>query len=86
MYLKDAMPVPFDQNYLHLTFKRYLSIKSYSRKLKKLPNIVICTCLNFTGKMTLLKKCGPQMWLCLLTFRRIAFRQLNSLTAIDMFS
>jgi len=27
--------------------------------------------------------CGPQVQLCLFTFRPIAFKQLNSLTTID---
>jgi len=44
--LKDAMPVSFDQNCLHLTFYRNLSRESYSLKYEKLPNIVICACLN----------------------------------------
>ena len=29
---------------------------------------------------------GPQIWLCLFTFRPIASKQLNSLTTIDTFS
>ena len=30
--------------------------------------------------------CGPQIWLCLFTFRPIASKQLNSLTTIDTLS
>jgi len=30
--------------------------------------------------------CGPQIWVCLFTFRPIASKQLNSLTAIDTLS
>jgi len=30
--------------------------------------------------------CGPQIWLCLFTFRPIASKQLNSLTTIDTIS
>jgi len=33
--------------------------------------------------MHLLKMSGPQMWLCLFTFRPIASKQLNGLTTID---
>jgi len=44
--LKDALPVSFDQNCLHLTLHRNLSSESYSLKYEKLPNIVICACLN----------------------------------------
>jgi len=29
--------------------------------------------------------CGPQIWLCLFTFRPIALKQLNSLTIFDTF-
>jgi len=32
------------QNCLHLTFKPYLSSETYSRKYKKLPNIVVHAC------------------------------------------
>ena len=31
-YLSDAMPVTFDQNCFHLTFKPYQSSEFYSRK------------------------------------------------------
>jgi len=36
--------------------------------------------------MYLLKVSGPQIWLCLFTFRPIASKQLNSLTTIDTLS
>jgi len=36
--------------------------------------------------MYLLKMSGPQIWLCLLTFRPIASKQLNGLTTIDILS
>jgi len=32
------------------------------------------------------KKCGPQIWLCLIIFQPIALKQLNSSTAINTFS
>jgi len=71
---------------LHLTFKQYLSSETYSRKYEKLPNIVILACKNITEKMHLLKMCGPQIWLCLFTFRPIASKQLKGLTTIDTVS
>ena len=58
----------------------------YSRKYEKLPNIVIHACKYMTEKMNLLKISGPQIWLCLFTFRPIASKQLNSLLAIDTLS
>jgi len=54
---------------LHLTFLSYISSETYSRKYEKLPNIVIHTCKNMTEKMYILKMYGPQIWLCLFTFR-----------------
>ena len=39
-----------------------------------------------TQKMNLLKMCGPQIRLCLFTFRPIVSKQLNSLTTIDSLS
>jgi len=48
---KDAMPVPFGQNCLHLIFKPYLSSENYSRKYDKMPNVVIHTCSNITEQM-----------------------------------
>ena len=74
------------QNCLHLTFEQYLSSETYSSKYEKLPNIVILACTNITEKMPLLKKSGPQIWLCLFTFRPIVSKQLNGLTTIDTFS
>jgi len=71
------------QNCLHLTFEQYLSSETYSRKYEKLPNIVFLACKNITETMHLLKMSGPQIWLCLFTFRAIASKQLNSLTTID---
>jgi len=68
---------------LHLTFQPYLSSETYSRKYEKLPNIVIHACKNITEKMNLLKVCGPQIRLCLFTFRLIASKLLNSLTTIN---
>ena len=38
------------QNYLHLTFKLYLSSETYSRKYEKQPNIVIYAYKNITEK------------------------------------
>ena len=61
------------QNCLHLTCEQYLSSKTYSFKYEKLPNILILACKNITEKMHLLKLSGPQIWLCLFTFRPIAF-------------
>ena len=49
-------------------------IWSYSRTLK------------YCRITTLLKICGPQIWLCLFMFRPIVLKQLNSLNSIDMFS
>jgi len=36
--------------------------------------------------MYLLKMSGPQIWLCLFTFRPIASKQLNGMTTIDILS
>jgi len=72
------------QNCLHLTFEQHLSSETYSSKYEKLPNIVILACKNITEKMHLLKMSGPQIWLCLFTFRPIA--SLNRLTTIDTVS
>jgi len=74
------------QNCLHLTFEQYLSSETYSSKYEKLPNIVILACKIITEKMHLLKKSGPQIWLCLFTFRPIASKQINGLTTIDTVS
>ena len=74
------------QSCLHLTFEQYLSRETYSSKYEKLPNIVILACKNITEKMHLLKMSGPQIWLCLFTFRPIAVKQLDGLTTIDIVS
>ena len=74
------------QNCLRLTFYPYLSSETDSRKYEKLPNIVIHACKNSTEKMYLIKMSGPQIWLGLFTFRSIASKQLNGLTAIDTVS
>jgi len=71
---------------LHLTFETYLSSETYSRKYEKLPNIIIRACKNNTETMHLLKMSGPQIWLCLFTFRPIASKKLNGLTTIDTLS
>jgi len=74
------------QNCLHLTFEQYLSSETYFSKYEKLSNIVILACKNITERMHLLKMSGPQIWLCLFTFRPIASKQLNILTIIDTVS
>jgi len=51
---------------------------------EKLPNTVIHAWKNITEQMNLLKMCGPQIRLCLFTFRPIASKSLNSLTTIDI--
>jgi len=71
------------QNCLHLTSEQYLSSETYSSKYEKLPNIVILAYKNITEKMHLLETSGPQIWLCLFTFRPIASKQLNGLTTIE---
>jgi len=72
------------QNCLHRTYEEYLSSETYSRKYEKLPNTVtvILACKN----ITMLKMSGPQICLCLFTFRPIASKQLNGLTTIDTVS
>jgi len=74
------------QNCLHLTFEQYLSNETYSHKIQETDNIVILAWKNITEKMHLLKMSGQQIWLCLFTFRPIASKQLNGLTAIDTVS
>jgi len=74
------------QNCLHLTYEHYLSSETYSHKYEKLPNTVILARKNITEKMHLLKMSGPQIWLCLFTFRPIASKQLNGLLTIDTVS
>jgi len=74
------------QNCLHLTYEQCLSSETYSHKYEKLPNTVILACKNITEKMHLLKMSGPQIWLCLFTFRPIVSKQLKSLLTIDTVS
>jgi len=70
--IKDAMPVWFDHNCLHLSFKLYLGSESY---FCKLPN-----------KMSLyVKILQKNSWLCLFMFRPITFQQLNNMTSIVTF-
>ena len=58
-----------------------------THKYEKLPDIVIYASKNITEKkMNLLKICGPQIRICLFTFRAIASKQLHSLTTIDALS
>jgi len=64
----------------------YLNSATYSRKYEKLSNIVLHACKNITEKLNVLKMCGPQIRLCLFTFRPIVSKQLNSLTTIDTLS
>jgi len=75
------------QNCLQLTLKEYLSSKTYTCKYEKLPNIVIHACKNIAEKMIFLQMCGPQIRLCLFTFRPIASKQLiawlKSLLLVD---
>ena len=61
-------------------------MKPNSSKYQKFQNIVIHACKNNSEKKNLLKMCGPQIWLCLLMFRLIASKWLNSLTTIDTLS
>ena len=67
------------QNCLHLTFKPYLSSETYSRKYEKLPNIVVHARI-ILQKMYLFKMSGPQIWLCLFTFRPIASTTIDILS------
>jgi len=85
-YLKMLCLYRLGQNYLHLTFKPYLSSETYSRQYEKLPSIVVHACKILQKKMYLLKMSGPQIWLCLFTFRPIASKQLNGLTTIHTLS
>jgi len=41
---------------------------------------------NITEKLTLLKKCGPQIWYCLFMVWPIRLKQLKNLTSNDSFS
>jgi len=78
------MPVSFDQNCLHLTFKPYLSSDSYSRKYKKLQNSVTTKNVKLLQKK-LLKLCDLQIRLCFFMFQPIMLKQINSLTLIHSF-
>jgi len=79
------MPVSF-RSELFTSYILTICSETYYRKYDKLPNIVIHACINITDKMNLLKMCGPQIRLCLFTFRPIASKQLNSLTTSDILS
>ena len=83
---KDAMSVSFRSELFTSYILTYLSSETCSCKYEKLPNIVIHACKNITEKMYLLKMSGPQIWLCLFTFRPIASKQLIGLTTIDTLS
>jgi len=74
------------QRCLHLTSSPYFGSKTFYRKYVKLPNIVIHAYKNITEKVYLLKMCGPQIRLCLFTFRPIALKLLNGLSTIDSLS
>jgi len=64
--------------YLYILLELFTSYSNdtYSRKYEKLPNIVIHAC--YRTLMDFLKKCGPQIWLCLFMFRPITFEQLKN--------
>ena len=80
---KDAMPVSFrSELFTSCILTWYLSMKTNSCKYEKLLNLVIHACKNITEKMNLLKTCGPQIRLCLFTFRPIASK-LQSLLTVD---
>jgi len=75
--LKNATPVSFRSTLFTSYILTYLSSETYSRKYEKLPNIVFHACKNNTETMNLLKMSGPQIWLCLFTFRPIASKKLK---------
>jgi len=77
------MPVSFRSELFPCYILIKLCSETYSRKYKKLPNIIIHEGKNITEKMNLLNMCGP---LCLFTLRPIASKQLNCLTTIDILS
>jgi len=52
------MPVSFDQNCLHLTFKPHLISESYTRNYRHLPNIVG---YSITEKTLLKKVCRANL-------------------------
>ena len=82
VFVKDARSVSFRSelftSYIFTIFKQRNRLPKY----EKLPNIVIHACKNSTEKMYLMKKSGPQIWLCLFKFRSRASKQLNGLTTI----
>jgi len=80
------MPVSFRSELFTSYILTILSRQTYFRKYEKLPNIVIHACKNIAEKLYLLNMCGPRIRHCLLTFRTIASKQLNSLTTIDILS
>jgi len=83
--IKDAMPVSFRSELFTLYILTIF--KQRNRKFEKLPYIIVIhACQNIREKMYVLKMSGPQIWLCLFTFRPIASKQLNGLTTIDTLS
>ena len=75
-WFKDALPLSFDQNCLHLIFNNTSAVK---------PSKYNYPCmLKYYRKTTLLKQYGPQIWLCL--FNPITLKQLNNSTSIGTFS
>jgi len=72
------------QNFVYILHFN-LAVKTTPVDMRNRQNIVIHACKNITGKMNLLKLCGPQIRLCLFTFRPMP-EQLNSLTTIDTLS
>ena len=78
-FLKDDMPVSF-MSELYTSY--FLSIfKQWTCQILLSMHVKI-----LQKKMNLLKMCGPQIRLCLLTFRPIASKQFNSLTTLVTFS
>jgi len=79
---------------MHVSLTRIVYILLLNHTLAVNPTLVKmrnCIILLFMHvkilqKKTLLKKCGPKMWLCLFMFRLNTQKQLNRLTLIDMFS
>jgi len=84
-WLKDARPVSFRSELFTSYILTYLSSETYSRNYEKLPNIVVHAC-KMLQKNVFVKMSGPQIWLCLFTFRPIASKQLNGLTTVDILS
>ena len=69
------MPVSFDQNCLHL-LETFLKPSKYNYPCM----------LKYYRNTTLLKQCGPQIWLYLFMFQLIKLKQLNNSTSISTFS